>query len=89
MRERVVEGGTLADAMKAHPRVFNDLYVNMVRAGEASGALDLVLVRLADYTERAAALRGKVRSRAHLSGAHGHRRASASSSSCSPTSCRR
>jgi len=62
VRERVVEGGTLADAMKAHPAVFNDLYVNMVRAGEASGALDLVLVRLAEYTERAAALRAKVRS---------------------------
>ena len=62
VRERVVEGVTLADSMKAHPRVFNDLYVNMVRAGEASGALDLVLVRLADYTERAAALRSKVRS---------------------------
>jgi len=62
VRERVVEGGTLADAMKAHPAVFNDLYVNMVRAGEASGALDLVLIRLAEYTERAAALRAKVRS---------------------------
>src|SRR5215470_5110816 len=62
VRERVVEGGTLADAMKAHPTVFNDLYVNMVRAGEASGALDLVLIRLAEYTERAAALRAKVRS---------------------------
>jgi general secretion pathway protein F len=62
VRERVVEGGNLADAMKAHPAVFNDLYVNMVRAGEASGALDLVLIRLAEYTERAAALRAKVRS---------------------------
>jgi general secretion pathway protein F len=62
VRERVVEGGNLADAMKAHPVVFNDLYVNMVRAGEASGALDLVLIRLAEYTERAAALRSKVRS---------------------------
>ncbi|MFN8640296.1 MAG: type II secretion system inner membrane protein GspF [Candidatus Binatia bacterium] len=62
VRELVVEGGTLADAMKQHPAVFNDLYVNMVRAGEASGALDIVLVRLAEYTERAAALRGKVRS---------------------------
>ena len=62
VRERVVEGGTLADAMKAHPSVFNDLYVSMVRAGEASGALDLVLIRLAEYTERAAALQAKVRS---------------------------
>jgi len=62
VRERVVEGGTLADALKAHPTVFNDLYVSMVRAGEASGALDLVLIRLAEYTERAAALRDKVRS---------------------------
>ena len=62
VRQGVVEGRTLADAMKAHPRVFNDLYVNMVRAGEASGALDLVLMRLADYTERAAQLRNKVRS---------------------------
>ena len=62
VRELVVEGGTLADAMKAHPLVFNDLYVNMVRAGDASGALDLVLIRLAEYTERAAALRAKVRS---------------------------
>ncbi len=61
VRERVVEGGTLADAMQAHPRVFNDLYVNMVRAGEASGALDIVLLRLADYTERSALLRSKVR----------------------------
>ncbi len=62
VREHVVEGGTLADAMHAHPAVFNDLYTNMVRAGEASGALDIVLIRLADYTERAAELRGKVRS---------------------------
>jgi len=62
VRERVVEGGTLADAFKAHPRVFNELYVNMVRAGEASGALDIVLLRLADYTERASQLRNKVRS---------------------------
>jgi general secretion pathway protein F len=62
VREMVVEGGTLADALKEHPRVFSELYVNMVRAGEASGALDVVLLRLADYTERSAALRSKVRS---------------------------
>jgi general secretion pathway protein F len=62
VRELVIEGGTLADAMKQHPAVFNDLYVSMVRAGEASGALDIVLVRLAEYTERSATLRAKVRS---------------------------
>ncbi len=62
VREHVVEGGNLADALRLHPQVFNDLFVNMVRAGEASGALDIVLIRLADYTERAAALRSKVRS---------------------------
>jgi general secretion pathway protein F len=62
VREKVVEGSTLADSLKAHPRVFSDLYVNMVRAGEASGALDVVLLRLADYTERSAQLRQKVRS---------------------------
>jgi general secretion pathway protein F len=62
IREQVTEGGSLADALKAHPRIFSDLYVNMVRAGEASGALDIVLVRLADYTEKYAALRDKVRS---------------------------
>lgn len=61
VREHVVEGGTLADAFAAHPRVFNDLFVNMVRAGEASGALEIVLLRLAEYTERSAELRGKVR----------------------------
>jgi general secretion pathway protein F len=62
IREQVTEGTSLADALKAHPRIFSDLYINMVRAGEASGALDLVLLRLADYTENYAALRDKVRS---------------------------
>ncbi|HVM97527.1 MAG TPA: type II secretion system inner membrane protein GspF [Candidatus Acidoferrales bacterium] len=62
VRELVTEGTSLADALKAHPRIFTDLYVNMVRAGEASGALDVVLLRLADYTESYAALRDKVRS---------------------------
>jgi len=62
VREQVTEGGTLADAFKAHPRVFSDLFVSMVRAGEASGALDVVLLRLADYTESYAKLRDKVRS---------------------------
>lgn len=62
VREQVTEGGTLADALKQHPKIFNDLYISMVRAGEASGALDVVLLRLADYTENYSALRDKVQS---------------------------
>ncbi|HEU4385885.1 MAG TPA: type II secretion system inner membrane protein GspF [Anaeromyxobacteraceae bacterium] len=60
VRQRVNEGSSLADAMKAHPRVFSDLYVNMIRAGESSGALEVVLKRLADFTESQARLRAKV-----------------------------
>lgn len=62
VREQVTEGGTLADALKQHPKVFSDLYISMVSAGEASGALDVVLLRLADYTEEYARLRDKVQS---------------------------
>ncbi|MGH7899642.1 MAG: type II secretion system inner membrane protein GspF [Candidatus Binatia bacterium] len=60
-RERVNEGSSLADALAEHPRTFSELYINMVRAGEASGALDVVLMRLADYTESSARLRSKLR----------------------------
>ncbi len=60
VKQRVNEGASLADAMGAHPKVFSTLYVNMIRAGESSGALDVVLVRLADFTESQARLRAKV-----------------------------
>jgi general secretion pathway protein F len=60
VRQRVNEGSSLADALAAHPRVFNGLFVNMIRAGESSGALDVVLVRLADFTESQARLRSKI-----------------------------
>ncbi len=57
-----VEGGsTFADALKKHPRVFDDLYVNMVAAGEAGGILDTILNRLAGYIEKSMALKKKVK----------------------------
>ena len=49
VREQITRGTNFADALEAHPRVFDALYVNMVRAGEASGNLDTVLMRLAEY----------------------------------------
>jgi len=60
VKQRVNEGSSLADAMAAHPKAFGTLYVNMIRAGESSGALDVVLVRLADFTESQARLRSRV-----------------------------
>src|SRR3990172_1509329 len=49
IREKVNEGSSLANALSDHPRYFSDLYVSMVRAGEASGALDIVLERLLEF----------------------------------------
>lgn len=60
IRERVNEGGSLADAMKQHPKIFNGLYVNMIRAGEASGQLEAVLDRLTVFTENQNKLQGKI-----------------------------
>lgn len=56
VRQQVREGHALADALQAHPRVFSDIYIHMVRAGEESGTLDAVLARLADYSESQARL---------------------------------
>ena len=60
VRERVNEGSTLADAFAQHPRIFPSLFVNMTRAGERSGALEIVLERLADFTENQVAFRHKI-----------------------------
>jgi general secretion pathway protein F len=60
VRQQVREGHALADTLHAHPRIFSSIYVNMVRSGEESGALDAVLSRLADYTEGQARLRSTV-----------------------------
>ncbi|MBU8870066.1 MAG: type II secretion system F family protein [Gemmatimonadales bacterium] len=57
-----VEGGsTLAEALEKHPKVFSDLYVNMIAAGEAGGILDVILNRLAVFLEKADALQRKVK----------------------------
>ncbi|HNR50142.1 MAG: Type II secretion system protein F [Deltaproteobacteria bacterium ADurb.BinA179] len=60
VRDAVNEGLSFADALAQHKRVFSDLYVNMVRSGEASGALDVVLLRLAEFLEGQHRLRSKV-----------------------------
>jgi type IV pilus assembly protein PilC len=57
----VESGLTYADALKKHPRVFSELYVNMVSAGEAGGVLDTILNRLAAYIEKAMKLKKKVK----------------------------
>jgi type IV pilus assembly protein PilC len=58
-----VEGGhTLAESLAKHPKIFTDLYSNMVDAGEAGGILDIILARLAVYLEKADALQRKVKS---------------------------
>lgn len=58
-----VEGGdTLTDAMAKHPKVFDTLYVNLIRAGEAAGMLDQILLQLSTYLEKAATLQRKIKS---------------------------
>jgi general secretion pathway protein F len=60
VRQKVNEGASLADTLAVHPTLFPDLYVNMVRSGEAAGNLDAVLMRLADFMDTQLALRSKV-----------------------------
>jgi general secretion pathway protein F len=60
VKQRVNEGAGFGDALASHPRAFSTLYVNMIRAGESSGALEVVLSRLADFTEAQAELRAKL-----------------------------
>lgn len=61
VKERVESGGTLAEALAQHPKVFDDLYVNMVAAGETGGILDIILERLAVYLEKMDQLRRQVK----------------------------
>src|SRR5213594_665510 len=59
LRQDVMEGKSLSDAMAKQPRVFSDLYINMVKAGESSGALVEVLRRMADHFEKFAQVQAK------------------------------
>jgi type IV pilus assembly protein PilC len=60
LADSVQSGSTFSDALALHPRIFNDLYVNMVKAGEAGGVLELVLTRLSEFQEKAAKIKNKV-----------------------------
>src|SRR5438034_6266963 len=62
IRQDVESGSNLADSMRKHPKIFNDLYTNMVAAGEAGGILDTILQRLAIYIEKAVKLNSQVKS---------------------------
>lgn len=62
VREQIREGSSFAKALEAHPSIFPPLYINMVRAGEASGMLQQVLERITTFLEAQAKLRGKVSS---------------------------
>ncbi len=60
VKEFVQTGGTLAEGLKRHPRAFDDLFVNMVAAGETGGVLDIILERLANYLEKMSRLKRQV-----------------------------
>jgi type IV pilus assembly protein PilC len=62
IRQDVESGSNLADAMRKHPKIFNDLFTNMVAAGEAGGILDTILQRLSTYIEKAVKLNSQVKS---------------------------
>lgn len=61
IREKVNEGSSLANALKDHPKIFSPLFINMVDSGEQSGTLEIVLDRLADFTEGQMELRQKIK----------------------------
>ena len=62
MAESIESGSTFAEALAAHPKIFDRLFVNMVKAGEVGGVLDVVMARLAEFQEKAEKIKGKVKS---------------------------
>jgi general secretion pathway protein F len=60
IREKVNQGASLADSLEVYPQIFSNLFINMVRAGESSGTLELVLNRLADFTESQMRLKNRI-----------------------------
>lgn len=62
IRQKVNEGSSLAQALGDYPKIFDNVYVNMVEAGEQSGTLEIVLLRLADFTESQVKLNNKIKS---------------------------
>ncbi len=62
MGESVEGGSTFSEALEQHPRIFDNLFINMVRAGEAGGVLEVVLNRLAEFMEKAEKIKNKIKS---------------------------
>jgi type IV pilus assembly protein PilC len=60
LADSVQSGSTFSDALALHPKIFNNLYVNMIKAGEVGGVLELVLTRLSEFQEKAAKIKNKV-----------------------------
>jgi len=61
LREKIVEGQSMADALHAYPQTFSPVYINMINAGETSGTLELVMERLADISEKQEAMKSRIR----------------------------
>ena len=59
--ESIASGGTFSESLTAHPKIFDNLYINMVKAGEAGGVLEVVLARLAEFAEKAEKIKNKVK----------------------------
>ena len=60
MAEAIESGTTFSDALAFHPNIFSKLFINMVKAGELGGVLDIVLIRLAEFQEKSEKIKGKV-----------------------------